>query len=664
MYSTLYNQMVHIGRFGVAFMLVFVLIAGLLFGRGREDDVFDGFVSRYINMVMLTLSVIYILVFIKLYELLSFLFVLGVIYVYMEFYLFREKQESWVRRVYWLYNYLESDKNFNGFLAYGLNRVSCFIRESANKPGFLFNVVQNLSIVFVFAYSAYLRFYDAVMHAAPAMSDAYVTLAWTKYIEQKMLFHDGIYPHGFHIYLSVLHKFAGTDPLYILKYAGPFNSVLIIVGLYFVVSRFTGSKLAGIVSAFVFGFLPGSLHLEFARQASTNSQEFAMVFLAPGLYYSHRYLENENRKDFLTAFSAGAVLGLVHSIVFAFFGAGLVCIAVAHLAVNFRTVFKRVIRLAQASFLSGIIAVLPAVIGVAAGYKFHSSSVEFLAAQAKVGFPPLWQTDKLAVSGFILFFVICLVSSKLEKLRIGSFGFLITGATALIMYVVVGPLTGKEFLITRLGNFWSILAPVGLGVGWFALSRPLSRSGRESGVEFTACYVLLIFIFYSFPPLPVTPYKIQRDNMVEQYISINQTLRPTEWMIVSSEDSYALVLGRGYHLGLRDFLAWYNPTDRYLARSVNGQIDKLLTPDIFIFVEKKMYRTSETSIKLIVDPIYRRRSMEYKRMEDWIKDYGSSHTNLTTFYEDDTLQVYRIHQEKPREKIFRDIWGSQEPHNL
>jgi len=120
--------------------------------------------------------------------------------------------------------------------------------------------------------ASYLRFYDAIKNAGIALSDAYVTLAWTKYIEARQLFHDGLYPQGFVIVLSVIRKVASIDPLLVLKFIGPLNAVLIVVGLYYFASRSTRSPVAGLVAAFVYGVLPNTLPIEYQRQASTNSQ--------------------------------------------------------------------------------------------------------------------------------------------------------------------------------------------------------------------------------------------------------------------------------------------------------------------------------------------------------------------------------------------------------
>ncbi|NTW05076.1 MAG: hypothetical protein HGA27_03015, partial [Peptococcaceae bacterium] len=321
MYSDFNNQLLNIFRCGFAFSIVYLLWPFFLFNDRQLS--LDGFVSRYAKMVFLTIVLGYVLIVLKLYEVIS----LVAIFFFLSLYkatnggLWRRKSKvSANRGINWFFDLLDGQVHIGGTIRKGLNRFAFVFQQVLfNNFGSFVAVANSLLFAAVFLFSSYLRFYDAIMHAAPAMSDAYVTLAWMKYMDQRLLFHDGIYPQGFHIYLSIIRKFATNDHLYILKYIGPMNTVLITLGLYFFILKITKQILPAIMAAFVFGVLGGSITgIEWSRQVSTNSQEFALVFLLPAWYFILSYLQSSNKSYLWTAFVCCGIIGLVHTIVFLF----------------------------------------------------------------------------------------------------------------------------------------------------------------------------------------------------------------------------------------------------------------------------------------------------------------------------------------------------------
>ncbi len=675
MYSAVDNQVVNLARYGFAFLLLFVLGPRVLFKERREDRL-AGFLSGYVKMVCLIIAIGYILVFLKLYELLSLVTVLALVYIY-NIYLrvggIKSLKEAGSRIILSVYDFLD------GRVQPGQRLTEWGRQKIQDLKGLIYTTFSSLGsagstflLAAVMIYAAYLRFYDAVLHAAPAMSDAYVTLAWMKYIARRTLFHDGIYPQGFHIYLATLHKFAANDPLYVLKYTGPLNGVLTTLGLYFVISRFTGRATPGIISAFVYGVLVDPLHLEWARQVSTNSQEFALVFLLPAWYFAHRYLKSGEKADYWSAAACFLVIGWVHTIVFIFLGLGLVCLIFACLTINFRSSVRPAGHLCLAGGAAGVLAGLPAGLGLLIGRQFHGASVDFLTLRVKVPFPPVNYLDQVALGGIGLFFFSCLLSKKTRKDLVTAVFILLLGLSAFAIYAALGPITGNAILATRMSLLWGLVAPAGIGLGWSALTRfgpeqegfKPGQAGLEPGqegkktVETLLCLVVVAFTAVYFQPAPAKPYKMQYDSMVEQYLRISSDFLPTEWMIVSAEEGYALALGKGYHLMLGDFLSGYDPMSRRLARVVDGREEVLSTPDTFIFKEKRLFQVTEKSIEPIMKPILQRRAEEYRKLDQWVEKYRAGHDNLSIYYEDSNIQVIRIHQPRTREKIFRDIWGS------
>lgn len=651
MYSEFDNLIINLARYGFAFTIVYVLWPRLLFKDSAGG--LDGFVSRYVKMVCLTVALGYVLVLIKLYEWLSFVTILLMLSVYSKFVQgkgkghIKEVGATIASRVY---------DFFDGLV----NPVKLFaewyretIRSLQRIINYRFNsfVAAGNTLLFtaVILYSVYLRFYDAIVHAAPAMSDAYVTLAWMKYIEDRILFHDGIYPQGYHIYLSILRKFAANNALYVMKYTGPLNGVLTTLGVYFAVSRFTGRVVPGIISAFSYGVLGAYMHVEWERQAAANSQEFALVFLLPALYYAANYLKSRNKADFWAAAACFTVIGWVHTIVFVFLGIGVFFLLVAYSILRFKDSLKPAWEICLAVVTAGVLSVLPVLFGLLLGRSFHGSSAEFLTDKMTVTFPDITVIDQIALVGFVLFIIISIFRKQNKRDLVLETFCVLLGIASFVMYISLGPLTGSAVLATRMSILWSLVAPIGIGVGWYAIFR-LARGNKQKQIaEILLCTVVLACAVAYLKPTPAQPYKMQYDSMVEQYLRINEEFRPTEWMIVSQEEGYALVLGRGWHMMLGDFLRWYNPEDRYLTRRFSDRIDILDTPDIFIFTEKRMFRANFKEM----EPILARREKEYRMLDQWFEIYRATHNDMSIYYEDANIKVMHIQQPKTIEKYIK-----------
>ena len=702
------SQLTSLTRWAVAFIVIYMVLP-IYIVPVSGDTILERFFSRYVRMVALTIVLGYILVALKLYELLSLVFVFLVIIVLLKIpakyrkYALREIGASFAL---WIYDVLDGlihpYQLFRQWLIQRFLKVKTEIVKFTN----LTNSLQAVLLIAVLAYSAYLRFYDALHHAAPAMSDAYVTLAWMKYIDGRMLFHDGIYPQGFHIYLSILHKFAACDALFILKYTGPLNGVLTTLGLYLFVSKITGRKLPGVISALVFGVFGGILPLEWHRQGSTNSQEFAIVFLFPAWYYAVSFLKTRNKEYLWTAAAAFAVIGFVHTLILAYLCLGLACIVSAYLLLDFRKTLRSVGQLFVTGIFAGVVAALPVPIALLFGKTFHNSSIEYLAQQVQSNIqviPIITFIDKIALLGLVLFFLITLWKRKSGYDQAESLFIFCLGVSAFFLYLLVGPISENALLIGRLGILWSLLAACGVGLGLEAVFRmiwvksntlKLSLSAIVSIFLITGAIVYFkpaptqqlihnspkslsqgvvsFFRPYStqlssdntpksiiqgaieyFRPVPAKPYKMQYDAEVDQYLRISEEFPNSTWTFVSvGDEGYDLVLGKGLNINAKDFLI-YDPQNSKLVKMVDGKLSILADENLFILIQKKLFLVDQPEMV----PILAQREKDYAELEQWVAKYKESHDNLSVYYQDDNIVIYHIHQPKSKADSFQEIWG-------
>lgn len=647
----------HLFRVGFAFFIVFGLWPVFMFPK--EPGVgLERFFSRYIKMVALIIIAGYVLVFFRLYEWLSIAVVLFLFMLRRTLnwsVKLKGISELWDTMSVLLLDLLDGQVKLRPFFTSRWISFKAKIREGLKQNfGSLSAVVRSAALLATLTLTAYYHFADAFHHVAPAMSDSYVTLAWMKYVDQKALFHDGIYPYGFHIYLSMLRKFSSDDAVYVLRYTGPWNSVLITLGVYLLVSRLTRKTTSGIVAAFAFGVLGGLLFPAlWEREAASNSQEFALLFLLPAWYFTMKYFQSEDKGDLWTAIAACAVIGLVHTLVLAFWGVGLCILLFVRLVIKFRATFKLAKKLILLMLIAGFISGLPLLLGLIAGKHLHSASVEFLLTKMEVAFPIITFIDWVPLAGFAAFPLWIFSQKPRREAVISAFFISILGFCSFAMYYTLGPLTSNAIMVSRMTVLWGMLIPVGIACGWTVAAVVLFSWGKFlKPIESLVCTGILIWALSHFQPTPPAPYKMQYDSMVEQYLRISAAYVPTQWMMVSSEEGYDLALGKGWHMNLQDFVKEETAFTQKGERD-KDYIDVLNTPDIFIFYEKNIFDPHLQPM----DEIIAGRIKSYAWLSEWIKQYKKTHEDWSVVYEDKDIFVFRIHRVQNQNKLFQQTWG-------
>jgi hypothetical protein len=519
------------------------------------------------------------------------------------------------------------------------------------------NIINLILLISMLAYSAYIRLYDACKNAAPAMSDSYTTLVWMKEINLRQLFPDGIYPEGFHIYMATIQKIAFIDSLYILRYTGPLNCIFITVGIYFVVSRTCKDSTPGIVGACIYGILIKFLYDNWERQAATNSQEFGYVFIIPTIYFFCRYLMTNKKRDLLTAFSGLAIAGLVHTISYVCIAIGVSILIIVSMCINIRKYWKNVYKICLCGIVTGLLSIVPVAIGLIMHIGFNSSSQDFLTHQGSQAqaFHILSKIDYAGIASLGIVFIYLIFNIKHLEEKLTQVTMLFTGIAAFLIYYL-GALTKYDVISTRLTDFWSLMEPVIIGIAFYIVLGIIRIFRVRKVLELImGTSFVLISIFY-FRPTPIIPYKMEYNTNEEQYLRINNMLNPTEWTVVSQIEGYSIVLGRGYHVMMGDFLKdcdpeYYDPKNPYLYYKNDKHFDK--TQDVFLFEEKNVFTTQFQSSVYN----YSQRKQQNKQLEQWVAEYKKKHSNISVFYEDKNMKIYRIHQGTSRAETLSRIWG-------
>ncbi|MGB8956506.1 MAG: hypothetical protein WCC10_14115 [Tumebacillaceae bacterium] len=663
MYASLANHVYHLAHFLFAVLFLMVVVPRYLFRQLKDDMPEERLAAGVMRVAFLYIVMGYVLVVTQLFEWLSVMTVLLLLAFrgYLRRSAWRERADVKTAVALVFYGLLDVGFRLKHWLKNRWLGIRFGWRQRLKSALHWQRVLPAALMLAILASSAYLRYYNAWTSAAPGMSDGYVTLAWLKYINQRILFHDGIYPAGFHIHLALFQKFSAIDQLYILNYTGPLVAVMIALSLYFTTYCFTGNRYAGIVAAALYGLGGTVIHgSDWARQASTNSQEFAMVFALPSLWFFARYLRHGRIADFWTAFAGCAVVGLVHEVVFGMVGMGMGVLIMIALILHAKHYWARIWPLIVAGVDCVIIALLPIVFGMAIGKKTHGSSEEFLLASAKFLPPDLRFWDVVALASLGLTFLAALVSRTRWRDRVAEWAVFGIGAATFLLYEFGGPLTNNEVIATRSGSLWALAMPVLIGAGLHAVWSLFRRwASVQALVQTATCAALIALLVKQTGMEPIKPYKMEWEAGAEQYLRIADTYIPKTWMIVSHKEGYALVLGNGYHMYLKDLIDKYDPILPPLTKKDANEPDPMIPHDNFIYNEKKVFEVSpDNSVYVLEKPNYEEYKKENAELQWWMDTYQAVHGQVDIFYEDDNLRIYHIVQPEGFESKQKRIWGS------
>lgn len=383
-----------------------------------------------------------------------------------------------------------------------------------------------------------------------------------------------------------------------------------------------------------------------------------MVFVFPVFYFLAKYLQRGEREDMWTGAAGLSVIGLVHSLVFAYAGMGLAIVMFVGFVLSLRTLGRRVWNLTLVGAAAVLIAVLPFGIGELLGRGLHGSSEDFLTSKVAVAPPDLHLWDFLALAALVPILLAFLFRRKPFREKVFELSGILIIAASFLLYEVAPTVTQSLVLATRTASLWAMAIPFSVGLGLHALFLPLQRMRGRSVLHAIVCVLLFVVCVRQTQLEPINPYKMEWNHGVEQYLKIAKEHRPKTWAIISQNEGYALVLGNGYHIYLKDFLEKYDPTLAPVTHYGWEKPDPNLPTEIYLYHEKQVFEVSkDNGIYSLLEPQYEQRKQENAELEKWIATYKEHHAELEVYYEDDTLCIYHLHKEEDEENKQQKVWG-------
>jgi hypothetical protein len=631
----------------VSFVSLFIVFPWFVF-RYREGSILDNLARNFIKIVFVYIIGGYLLVVLRIYEFLAIVILMISIKLFFSKESRKETAGFAIKANSYILDFAENKTSLR-------NDIGGLLRKAAGSVKKSLLALRDPAVLLLFvacACSLYVRIYNAFIHPAPSMSDSSVTLAWMKYIESRMLFYDGIYPMGFHIYLATLRKFSGINQLYVLSYSGAISGLMTTLGIYFFTSRVTKSKSSGVVAAVIIGILGQMVFNGWVRQAATNSQEFAYLFVMPTLYFYYKYLSEGNKDDLFTAFCGITVIGLIHTVAMVFCGIGIIVMIFVYFITSPIKRFKSVLKATLSGILCIVFSSLPLVIGMLVGVPLNESSADYLFSTTTQNyFPPIRFFDLagFAALGLVVLYLLISIFTR-KDVRIYLFILFYGVLSFLIVYY--GPSMTKSLVITnRFSDMWNLFIPVIIGAAFNIITLVLRKISIRNAFQLLLAGALLTYSIYYTKLVPIIPYKVQSDAAVEQYLKISNNYRPTEWHMVSDiVGGYALAYGYAYHIQSTEFVVNFDPTQPQI-RDLTSDV---ILPNIFIYYEKNVFVEEGELVSTLVRSQYEARLVARDALGAWLEKYKATHDDYTIFYEDKDLIIYYIKQDTTK-SLFKNF---------
>jgi len=244
--------------------------------------------------------------------------------------------------------------------------------------------------------------------------------------------------------LSPLQKLFLFAPYWAICFIGPFLGSVLVLAVYYLVTRLTRSYQAGLIALTLMGLTLNPLvYTVFARQTAALPMECGAIFAFCSIYFLQLYLTTAKRKYLFIFLECVAVSAFVHPY-------ATLCLAIwtivqsgIYLAMQ-RQAFFTLLRLAGLSMLAVLVGFLPLGIGFLKGYKFFVAA-DFVQSNLKLetnlqnGIIAWLQSllqQETAFNIFLVFLFAMIILLSLPRMREWRLSFLTITLTALTTYLL------------------------------------------------------------------------------------------------------------------------------------------------------------------------------------------------------------------------------------
>lgn len=669
-----YNLLM-LARVSLAFLVLYIVVPTLITRvDAPANGIWDRMFAGLTHATCLTIVIVHVLVFCRLYETFSLLFAYAlVLFLWQRA---RNRAAPAGAGMGVVVRLLDASESRLGFV-WGLSallkqwlsgwsaRWSALWRKLSREP-FLFFLPAVLLLG-----SAWIRLSHSLNHAAYSLSDSYEHLAWVKYLGSNQIYADGIYPEGYHAIISALAKLSFIDPYWLIRFFGGVGTSVLVAAIFYFTLRLTRSHAAGLVALAVYGLVsdvrfPSGL----VRQTAALPQEYSLIFGLSAIYFLSLWLEHRRFGHLLVFLEATAITVFIHPYTTIYLVVWSVIVTGLHLLLG-RTGLKPALQAGLLGAVAAALGTVPMLVGRLLGKPWFGAATQFvLDSIGRSGAPPTesWWLRLLSVNPYLnLLLPLCLlawlgalIDRASQRVRLLS-----TTAIALVMLALYRatelglPELSEQ---SRTGVFLAPWLAITAGIGVASLGTLLSAGHRpwmariSKGLALAACAAIVV---YATPDLPQAE-SVEYDAAAFNYLRIKTEFPVMDWTVIGPAEQFQQVLGIGWHYDLLRFVQ-----DFSLENAADSDFRlPIPTHHIFFYIERESLldqaRVEDADISRQLEPEGPDPYTQYYRSADqrhllqskawhWVETYRQTHPGVTIFYDDGQLLVYHIMHQPPEE---------------
>ena len=234
-------------------------------------------------------------------------------------------------------------------------------------------VLEGMLLLTAMVINVYYFSYQALNFVSYAAPDVEVHLYWIQSLVGGELFPAGVYPFGMHCVGAAIALIFNVSAVTVGRMLGVVTSFYIMLLCYLLVKTLCRLKYAPIVGFVIYTIANLTVDTTYMRYSAMISQEYAMLFLVPIMFFLYRYL-NEKRKQDLVLFGMSFSLTIaVHFYITAVACFFFLAIGIVYLYRMIKQ--KMLVPIILCGIISTVVAVAPLLIGLGMGYKLEQSFI-------------------------------------------------------------------------------------------------------------------------------------------------------------------------------------------------------------------------------------------------------------------------------------------------
>lgn len=574
----------------------------------------------------------------------------------------------------------------------------------------------------IMGYNCYYYGYNNVHYVSFAAPDEEVHLYWIQSLIRGDIFPKGIYPHGFHNIVAAISVFFGFNAVTVIRSFGVISMILVMTMLYIGLRKVLKSKYAALFGFLAYSLLNIYEIQSIYRYQFAIPQEYGMIMLMPMILFLFNYLKTKRMVELLLFGMSFSLTISIHFYITII--ALVLCLAIGltYLYTIFKK--RLFIKLVISGIISSMIAASPLVLALSMGHEMEQSmnwaksviqgkeygdEVQLNSSFKELKQSFQWNTflneaendiTKYVFSDIrvMYFFLSILVGTlflgllllalgksdeeNLKQISLALYGliliFLIL-CRALKLPTVMEPKRIAIFL----AYFSSLYMAIPIEIIYRIFTKvKLTTVGSVITLIFIPMLVFFIIKYDFVRPLPPFYYFQTKGAMLVDN-DIMKKYEDYKWTIVAPINDLSVIINKGRHEELSDFILKQENWNKYMNI-------KIPTKYVFIYIEKRpiaLYgnRFSKNDKEIVnrdlvtyQDALIPLRGYLEESRDDnvlyksgrkalmakayyWALQYKEYFPKeMSVYYEDDELIVYRIVQNEHALNNFAINYGANE----